>query len=118
MRYRMLDENGDYSFGKGQQNFTFGTYAVSQAIKTRLLLLKGEWWENLKEGLPLFQDMLGSSGSDENIYIVDSLIKERIIKTPGVLEIKNFESRVEKRQYSFFCTVVSKYGPVEISQNM
>ena len=115
MRYRMLDENGDYSFGKGQQNITYGIYAVSQAIKTRLLLLKGEWWENKEEGIPLFQDILGTSGAADNLTIVDNLIKERIIKTKDVLAIKEFNSSFENRSYSFSCKVDTKYGEATIS---
>lgn len=117
MRYRMLDVDGDYSFGKGQQNITYGTYAVSQAIKTRLLLLKGEWWENTEEGLPLFQSILGHSGAINNLIIVDNLIKERIVKTKDVITIKNFESSFENRNYSFSCTVETKYGDATVAMN-
>lgn len=114
MKYRMLDVNGDYSFGKGLQNITYGTFAVSQAIKTRLLLFKGEWWENTEEGLPLFQNILGKPGESSNLIIIDNLIKERIIKTPDVLSIKNFESSFEHRIYSFNCTVTTKYGDAAV----
>lgn len=116
MRYRMLDINGDYSFGRGQQNITYGTYAVAQAVKTRLRLLKGEWWENTENGLPLFQNILGVPGSS-NLIIIDSLIKERIIKTPGVLTIKNFESTFENRKYSFYCNIETKYGEIQVDEN-
>lgn len=114
MRYRMLDVNGDYSFGRGQQDITFGVFGVSQAIKTRLLLLKGEWWENTEEGLPLFKSILGQPGSIDNLILVDNLIKERIINTKGVLTIKEFESNFENRNYSFSCTVETKYGDVKV----
>lgn len=117
MRYRILDINGDYSFGRGQQNITYGKYAVAQAIKTRLNLLKGEWWENIEEGLPLFQNILGGSCSENNLTIIDSLIKERIIKTQDVLVIKNFESNFENRNYSFYCTIETKYGEITLDEN-
>lgn len=117
MKYRMLDVNGDYCFGRGQQNITFGKYAVSQAIKTRLNLLKGEWWESIDEGLPLFQNILGQTGGLNNILIVDNLIKERIIKTQDVLSIKNFESNFENRIYTFNCIANTKYGEVSITEN-
>ncbi|WP_034437994.1 hypothetical protein [Clostridium ihumii] len=118
MRYRVLDINGDYSFGRGQQNITYGKYAVAQAVETRLKLLKGEWWENTEEGLPLFQRILGTSGALNNLIIIDSLIKERIIKTPGVLAIKNFESTFENRKYSFYCNIETQYGDIEIDENL
>ncbi|HBJ2623545.1 TPA: hypothetical protein LA827_003348 [Clostridium botulinum] len=114
MRYRILDVNGDYQFGKGQQNFTYGTYAVAQAIKTRLKLLKGEWWENTSEGLPLYQSILGVNGTNDNLYIIDSLIKNRIINTKNVISIDNFKSSFDNRNYSFSCVVNSKFGRVEL----
>ena len=79
IRYRKLDVNDDMEFGRGQQNLTYGLYAVGQAIKTRLRLLKGEWFEDIENGLPLFKNILGQPGTKNNLNIVDSLIKERII---------------------------------------
>lgn len=118
MRYRMLDSDGDYSFGRGQQNITYGTYAVAQAIKTRLMLLQGEWWEDTEEGLPLFQQIVGHTGSEKNKDIVDSLIKERIINTPNVLNISNFTSTFDSktRTYSFQSKVKTAFGDVVVAK--
>ncbi|MDU2894447.1 MAG: hypothetical protein E7B53_04800 [Clostridium sp.] len=115
MRYRMLDIDGDYQFGKGQQNFTYGTYAVAQAIKTRLKLLKGEWWENTSEGLPLFEQIIGVNGSQDDLYLVDSIIKERIIGTENVKSIESFKSEYINRAYTFSCVVNSKFGEVTVT---
>lgn len=117
MRYRMLDINDDYQFGKGQQNFTYGVYAVAQAIKTRLKLLKNEWWENTQDGLPLFQNILGKNATTEHLVIVDSLIKDRIINTKDVLSIENFKSEYANRNYMFSCKVNTKYGVITLQNN-
>lgn len=118
MKYRKLDENGDYSFGRGQQNLTYGSYAVVQAIKTRMKLLKEEWWEDKEDGLPLFQDILGKLGTDENIVIVDSIIKARILGTQDVISIEEFSSTYENRKYSYECKVNTKYGTIPLSNNL
>ena len=39
MRYRRLDENGDYVFGHGISDFCLDSDAVLQAAKTKLLFL-------------------------------------------------------------------------------
>ena len=52
MLYRRLDENWDYCFGRGRQNYISGLDAVVQAIKTRLQLLKEEWWEDQNDKMP------------------------------------------------------------------
>lgn len=109
MKYRKLT-NGDYTFGGNANDFISGTLAVSQAVKTNLLLLYGEWWESKDEGLPLFQNILGQPGTPENEQAVDLLVQATISKTPGVMSIKNFASTYENRKYSIKCTVETQYG--------
>ena len=75
MRYRALSPTGDFSFGKGGQDYLTGTEAIAQAIRTRLLLLLGEWWEDQEDGLPLFQRILGSRGDDRGRQAVDRIQK-------------------------------------------
>lgn len=112
----MLDSNGDYSFGKGQQNITYGVYAVAQAIETRLKLLKNEWWENTEEGLPLFQAIIGSGIQDKDI--IDNIIKERIINTQDVISIEEFESTIENRLYTVSCKILTKYGYAYVNKTL
>ncbi|EKQ56261.1 MULTISPECIES: hypothetical protein [unclassified Clostridium] len=120
MKYRILDTNGDYSFGKGQQNLTYGTFAVKQAIQTKLGLLKGEWWENKELGLPLFQSILGQIGVKDNISIVDTLIKKQIIGTIDVTGIESFSSIYDSanRSYLFTCKVNTKYGNITVEESL
>lgn len=114
MRYRRLDSNGDYSFGRGGQDFISGTLAVSQAIKSRLLLLEGEWWEDSAEGLPLFQHILGAPGTPEGLSGADLLIQERISETPGVTSISDYQRTYDNRNYSVSCDVVTIYGDATV----
>lgn len=113
MKYRKLN-NGDYTLGKGEGNFVTGVDAVSQAIKTRLLLLQGEWWEDTNLGLPLFQSILGLPGTPENLHSIDLIIQDQIANTPDVTNILNFESTYENRTYSLKCTVETKYGEATV----
>lgn len=113
MKYRRL-ESGDYTFGKGNQNFYNGTVAVSQAIKTRLLLLKNEWWEDTEDGLDLFQNILGKYATESNLHSIDLLIQDRIITTPDVISIENFISSYNNRIYTVNCIAVTKYGDASL----
>jgi hypothetical protein len=93
------------------QNFIKDTDAVVQAIKTNLLLLEGEWWEDISEGLPLFQSLLGQSGTQEHLDAADLLIKERILSTQGVSQIQDFQSSYENRRYTISkCVVATNTG--------
>lgn len=113
IKYRRIVDD-DYSFGNSAQNFVSGTVAVAQAIKTRLLLLQEEWWEDTEDGLPLFQSILGQPGTEENLQSIDLLVQDRIIKTPGVNGVKYFESTYTNRNYGVSCTVETMYGDAEI----
>ena len=115
MKYRRLDDDWDYCFGRGQQNYLTGAEAVAQAIKSRLLLLYHEWWEDLEDGLPLWERILGTSGSDENRQAVDIIIRDRISGTEGVHTVTAFESSFERRNYKFTATVDTIYGTLYIS---
>lgn len=116
MKYRILDENDDYVLGSRSNMFHTGTKAVAQAIKTRLKLLIAEWWENTEDGLPLFQQILGVSGGDDNLNGVDLIIQERILSTPNVLGLEEFQRDFNKntRKYTFTAKVNSIYGELEI----
>ena len=110
MRYR--NQLNDYSFGNNAQDFLTGTVAVAQAVKTRLLLLAGEWWEDTSDGLPLFESILGKSGTPENIQAIDLLVRDRISTTQGVISIADFVSDYQNRIYTVNCTVTTEYGDV------
>lgn len=113
MKYRKLDAYGDYSFGKSMQDFIIDADAVGQAVKTNLLLLRGEWWEDTTNGLPLFQNIIGQSGTQEHLTATDLLIKTRIIATKGVSNIQDFHSSYENRRYTIErCTVLTNNGQV------
>lgn len=119
MIYRILDNDGDYQFGRGLQNFTYGVYAVAQAIQTRLKLLKEEWFEDLEDGLPLFQEILGQRGTQSVLDITDSYIKDRIINTKDVSSIESYtrDYDSETRKYSFSVNVNTIYGTITVSDS-
>lgn len=115
MIYRKLSPTGDYTLGLGMQGFYSDIYAVGQAILTRLLLFKGTFWLDLTDGLPMFQSILGSSGSPANIQQVDTIVSNRIIGTPHVSSIVSFTSGLNaQRQYKYTAQVQTDYSGQQI----
>lgn len=110
MRYRKLDDNGDFSFGIGDNNYLQGVDSVAQAIKTRILLWKYEWWEDLEDGLPMRQEILDS----RDIAHVDYVIKKRIMGTKHVNSILFYDSEfdVSSREYKASFMVDTDFGNV------
>ena len=98
--------------GHGEKDFTKDIESIKQAIKTRLLFLYGEWWEDGAKGFPLFQSVLGKRGTESNLRTAELLILETIKNTPGVTgatEIKvDFDS--VKRRFSYGAKVQTVYS--------
>lgn len=120
LQYRKLTETGDYSFGQGPQNFHSGVEAVAQAVKTRMQLYLGNFWRDVNDGLPVYQKMLGSSGSTENIATVDAILQERVKGTTGVQNILSYSSSFspDTRKYSFKTLIQTDYSVTTVQGNL
>ena len=115
MRYRALDPNGDYRFGRGQTDFLVNSpEAVAQAVKTRLLLEQGEWFLDTQEGTPYQTRILGKDGWRE----ADWAIRERILATQGVTEIVDYSSRLNPgtRTLTVQVTLKTLHGSATLQQ--
>ena len=88
MIYRKLTSNGDYSFGNNKEDFLEGDLALAQAIKTRILLFYQEWWEDLNNGIPMFQNIIGQVNRNNIEVALQSLLIKRIQEFPEVSEAK------------------------------
>ncbi|HXR75142.1 MAG TPA: hypothetical protein VN737_04145 [Bryobacteraceae bacterium] len=114
IQVRKLDANGDPMRGAGLANFVTDIDAVAQIIRTRLLLLQGEWFLNTSEGLPLFQKLLGHSTTVRAVALV---LRERILGTPYVTGINSLsvEYAAAGRNFTFTANVQTQFGTVSIS---
>lgn len=115
MIYRKLDPAGDYTLGSGADFLANSPEAVAQAVLTRLRLWKGEWFINTEDGTPYASDVLGKRFQRKN---PDSIIKQRILGTPGVTEITSYSSSFDgdSRQFSVTATISTAYGAATISE--
>lgn len=115
MRYRELSETGDYVFGRGANEFLVNSpAAVAQAVQTRLLLIQGEWFLDVKEGTPYATQILGTG--TRNTY--DTAIRDRILETEGVVEITEYFSafNADTRALTVTCTIDTIYGQTTLQQ--
>jgi len=109
MRYRKLDDQGDYTIGQGKNNFFQDEpMVVGQAIHTKLGLLEGEWFLDTTLGVPYSKKLLGKSKLDSHYLSV----QETILRTKGVIDIDHFYSTVlvDSSQAMVFCSVNTRYG--------
>jgi hypothetical protein len=115
MRYRRLGENNEPVMGQGRQDFLTDKEAVGQAVITRLRLFRGEWWEDIYLGIPMWQSMLGVVGVKKGM--LDYIIQDCILQTTGIFNVENLTSifNVETRAYEFYCAINTVYGPTAIT---
>jgi hypothetical protein len=113
IRYRRLDENGDYVFGRGSTQFYVDqTEAVAQAVDTRLALWVGQWFLNLSEGMPWRQSVVGR----QRKAVADAAIRDRIARTLGVLGITDYDSHLDLRELTVHVGVSTVFGPVDLTR--
>lgn len=112
MRYRKLDADGDYTFGHSARDFLTNTpEAVAQAVRTRLLLLAGEWFLDATSGTPFSTEILGAGTAQT----YDLAIRERILDTQGVTEIVSYQSALADRELTVTVTIDTQYGQTTLS---
>lgn len=114
MKYRALDANGDYQFGRSGILLIDSPAAVAQAIDTRLRLWTGDWFLDLQEGTPYEGQILayGTQGTR------DQVLKARILETQGVEELLAYQSSVNGRSMTVQATVRTRYGQETINTTL
>ncbi|WP_354691196.1 hypothetical protein [Phytobacter sp. RSE-02] len=112
--YRREDDNGDYTFGQGDDTWLINSpEAVAQAIKTRFELWYGQWFLDTTEGTPWIQSVLGKQRPE----VYNLAIRQRILETKGVSSITAFDTTVNTstRRVSFTATVETLYGTTTVT---
>ena len=114
MKYRVLDLNGDYTFGRASGNHIKDTpETVAQAVRTRLGLIQGEWFLNTSLGTPYNSKILGAG----MVATYDRAIQEVILKTRGVKSLVAYSSSIDPttRAASVNCTIDTIYGSINVN---
>lgn len=79
-----LTEDGDLDITGGTWTFIAGLEAVRQAIRIRLLTVRGEWFLDASLGTPWLTEIFKKT---PNIPALQSVFRSRILGTPGVKSV-------------------------------
>lgn len=111
MRVRMLDANGDMTFGRGAADLHLDSPSgVGQCVATRLKLILGEWFLDTTEGTDWGGKIIGRHGPKS----YDSEIKRVILSTPGVDSIVQYSSgRTNDRKLAVTAQILTIYSATE-----
>lgn len=110
MKYRKLDKNGDYVFGNNSHDYIEKDEAIAQAIKTKLYLFYGEWWEDISLGLPMFQSILGQVSNSNLRQTVILLCAEQINLVEGVTNVDSVSVDISARKLGLTIDVTTENG--------
>lgn len=110
MQYRALTDEGDYTFGNNQYDYLSGDEAIAQAIKTRLLLFYGEWFENIDIGIPYFQSILGQVSDDSLKISIVQLVSQRLLEINEIQNVDSVVIQTNGRQLLLQITVTTVYN--------
>lgn len=114
MTVRALDATGDI--------VTSGTVfideqnEIAQTIKTRLRLFLGEYFRDITDGTPWYEQILGKA---TNMNARESALRQRIANTSGVIRLTSFATDfdLDSKTYTVTVSVLTNYGIVEVSEN-
>ena len=83
------------------QHFVTGKNETSLSVSTRLKMFYGEYFLDVYDGTPWFQEILGKTPQD----IAEINVKHRILTAPGVVTITRFNLSLEAVQRNMIVDV-------------
>ena len=111
---------GDLALNLGSFVQESGARAAGQSAHTRLNMFKGEWFRDLRQGVPYYQEIL-RKGVDDNR--VKAIVRQAVLSVPGIVDMQTISvvrtgrsaSVTWTARYQDGTTILSAdYGPLII----
>lgn len=112
MIFRALDENHDWTFGKGKADFLKENSAIGLNIKTRVMSWVNDCFFDLTAGI----DWNNRLGSKNQKALLDADLKRVILGSENVTGLDSFDSNLIGRKYTANFSVYTIYTTVYRSQ--
>lgn len=111
MKIRALDGNGDWTFGKGRNNYFLDKDALSQLVVCRIKEIVNDCFWNTTAGVDWF-NLLGSKNPTALLLAINAVI----LSTPGIIAIENTEFiEIVDREFTIRYKLQTVYGPFDFS---
>lgn len=110
---RALDSNNDLVIESGRLKLVREGSEVVQHVRTRLQFYLEEWFLDTLAGTPYLQQIFTKP---VNLANIESILKTRILETPGVQRLLEFSMDYEggsSRKLSVFFSAETIYGVVQ-----
>lgn len=109
MRVRAIDDNNDWTYGQGQNNYKSGQNAIQQNIQTRLQSFLGDCFFNLAAGIDWF-NLLGQ----KSLLQLQLAISAVILNTEGVSGIVSLNFDLQTDRNLIISYSVTVYGTTQV----
>ena len=90
MIFRIVDSDGDWTFGKGKQDYAKNLQALKLNLQTRILSWVGDCFFDLDAGID-WKNLLGYNTKKE----LASAIKDTAFRTEGVIKVNDISIEVD-----------------------
>lgn len=109
---RLDDETGDI-VTRGRQ-FLSGREEIAQTVLTRLRLFLGEYFRDITDGTPWYEQILGKF---QNLSAAEAALRARIANTPGVIRLTRFSADfdINTRKYTVTAGILTEFGLDEVT---
>lgn len=106
MKFRQLDANGDWTFGKGLNNYAKENQAIGLNIKTRIRSWLGDCFFDTGAGI----DWINRLGSKNQDALLTLDLRNIILKSEGVTGIIEFDVSLNGRNFRADYSVETIYS--------
>jgi len=108
-----LDDTGDLLIQNYDLQIIDGLDQTIQELSIRLKFFLGEWFLDNEAGIPYYQDFFVKA---PNQIRIESVLKNEILDTPGILELTSFVSDFDdiNRQYTVRFGALADEGEFEL----
>lgn len=106
MIFRELDENHDWQYGRGVQNYARQNQAIGLNIKTRLLSWINDCFFDMGAGI----DWLNRLGSKGQRDLLEADLRRIILQSEDVTGLIDFQTTVIGRKFSATFDIQTRYS--------
>lgn len=107
MRFRNVNDDGDWVFGKGRNSYLRGNEALMMNIKTRLLSFLNDCFFDTEAGIDWW-NLLG--GKDQKALLAS--IQRVVLRSSQVKRIVDMQSRLNNRKFAITLSVEFADGEI------
>lgn len=105
-KIRTLDNNGDWTFGKGKSNYRVDEKALAQHIISRVREWKTDCFFAQENGVD-WNNRLGYKNQET---ILEDEIRDILLKTDQVLEVLSVNANIDNRKVVITASIKSIYS--------